>query len=172
MRKTRSSQKGSVSAGNELKLWWQFPFPDLAPPRDQESGIARDSSPNPRGVYLTFPKLASSGSASNDFQTLSFKKWHFPNETVLRRAAQAEFQGHILVYYLIKQQKPTSKEQTWGPPEPLYPAARPSFELTRVTASTICQTLIKYSLLITLFEPQTFKPRSFKALLNRGMSDY
>lgn len=60
---------------------------------------------------------------------LSFKKWHFPNETVLTQAAQAEFQGHILVYYLIKQQKPTSKEQTWGPSEPLYPAARPSFEL-------------------------------------------
>ena len=82
---------------------------------------------------------------------LSFKKWHFPNENVLTQAAQAEFQGHILVYYLIKQQKTTSKEQTWGPSEPLYPAARPSFELTRVTASTICQTLIKYGLLITLF---------------------
>ena len=81
---------------------------------------------------------------------LSFKKWHFPNETVLTRAAQAEFQGHILVY-LIKQQKPTSEEQTWGPSESSYPAARPSLELTRVTAYTICQTLIIYGLLITLF---------------------
>ena len=53
--------------------------------------------------------------------------------------------------YLIKQQKPTSEEQTWGPSESLYPAARPSLELTRVTAYTICQTLIIYGLLITLF---------------------
>ena len=42
----------------------------------------------------------------------ALKKWHIPNETVLMEAAQAEFPEHILVYYLIKQQKLTSKEQT------------------------------------------------------------
>lgn len=45
---------------------------------------------------------------------LSFKKWHFPNETVLTQAAQAEFQGHILVYYLIKQQNPHQKNKPGG----------------------------------------------------------
>lgn len=45
---------------------------------------------------------------TSKLQTLN--KQHFPDETCTLEAAQAEFQWHILVYYLIKQQKPTSKE--------------------------------------------------------------
>lgn len=47
---------------------------------------------------------------TSKLQTL--KKWRFPHETVLTEAAQAEFPERILVRYLIKQQKLTSKEQT------------------------------------------------------------